>query len=87
MALSLKPYKNQAISHGKEEERTSKVTLEIWLQGLGKELGRRTSLHFTSVSCDIVDFINRGCVGCFPILDCLCKFMYSLIENWCDCVL
>jgi hypothetical protein len=59
----------------------------IWLQGLGKELGRRTSLQFTSVSCDISYLINRRYVGCFPLLDCLFKFMYSLIENWYDCVL
>ena len=87
MALSLKPYKNQTISHGKEEERTSKVTLGIWLQCLGKELGRRTSLQFTFVSCDIAYLINRRYDGCFPLIDCLCKFMFSLIENWYDYVL
>jgi hypothetical protein len=43
----------------KGEERASEVTLVIWLQDLGKELGRRPSLQSTYVSCNIPYLINR----------------------------
>jgi hypothetical protein len=66
---------------GREEERASKVTLVIWLQELGKELGRKKSLQFTPVSCNIAYLINRRYVGCFPLNDCSCKFVCSLVEN------
>jgi hypothetical protein len=79
MDLSLNPYKNQSISMGKGGEITIKVTLAFWWKNLGKDLGRRTSLQFTPISCDISYFINRIYDGCFPLIDFLCEFMYSLI--------
>jgi hypothetical protein len=64
-----------------EEERASKVTLVIWLQDLDKELGRRPSLQSTSVICNIASLINRRHNECFPLSNCSCKFVYSLVEN------
>jgi hypothetical protein len=66
---------------GKEEERASKFTLVIWLQDLGKELGRRPSIQSIFVSCNIASLINRRHIGCFPLSNCSYKFMYSLVEN------
>jgi hypothetical protein len=64
-----------------KEKRASKVTLVIWLQDLGKELGRRSSLQSTYVSCNISSLINRRHTGCFPLSNCSYNFMYSLVEN------
>ena len=63
----------------KEEERASKVTLVIWLQDLGKELGRRPSLQSTYVSFIIDSLIDRRHTGCFSLSNCSYKFMYSLV--------
>jgi hypothetical protein len=48
---------------------------------VGKELGRKISLQFTPVSCNIAYLINGRYVGCFPLNDCSCKFVCLLIED------
>jgi hypothetical protein len=53
---------------GSREKRTSKVTLVVWWQCLGNELGRRKSLHFTYVIYDIAYFINRIYDDRFPLI-------------------
>jgi hypothetical protein len=64
-----------------EEKRVSKVTLVIWLQDLGKEIGRRSSIQSTFVSCNISSLIDRIHTICFPLSNCSYKFMYSLVHN------
>ena len=66
---------------GRNEERASKFTQVIWLQDLGKELGRTPSLQSTYVSCNIAPLINRIHTGCFLLSNCSYKLMYSLVEN------
>jgi hypothetical protein len=80
MALYLNPYKNQSISMGKGRK-NSKVTLAFWWQGVVKEIGIKICLQFTPVSYNISYLINRIHVGHFPLNDCSCNFVSSLVEN------
>jgi hypothetical protein len=46
-----------------------------------KELGRKISLQFTPVSCNIDYLINRIYVGCFLLHKFPCKFECLSIED------